>query len=137
MHHLRVSSGPDTDVDRYIELNPVRANMVEHPGEYLWSSYRTNAQGEPSTLLIQHPLYTALSKDEKTRQAVYRELFRDQLDPEMIDEIRVATNSNYALGSPRFQAQVAVVLGRRVTPGESGRPWKRKQLDSRDLFGKE
>jgi putative transposase len=100
MHHLRVSSGPDTDVDRYIELNPVRANMVEHPGEYLWSSYRTNTQGEPSTLLIQHPLYTALSKDEKTRQAVYRELFRYQLDPEMIDEIRVATNSNYALGSP-------------------------------------
>jgi putative transposase len=122
---------------RYIELNPVRANRVEHPGEYLWSSYRTNAQGEPSTLLIQHPLYTALSKDEKTRQAVYRELFRYQLDPGMIDAIRVATNSNDALGSPKFQAQVAVALGRRVTPGESGRPRKRKQLDSRDLFGKE
>jgi putative transposase len=98
---------------RYIELNPVRAKMVEHP------------------------LYTALSKDEKARQAVYRELFRYQLDHGMIDAIRVATNSNDALGSPRFQAQVAVALGRRVTPGESGRPRKRKQLDPRDLFGKE
>ena len=33
---------------RYIELNPVRANMVEHPAECKWSSYRINAQHEPS-----------------------------------------------------------------------------------------
>ena len=25
---------------RYIELNPVRANIVAHPAEYRWSSYR-------------------------------------------------------------------------------------------------
>jgi putative transposase len=31
---------------RYIELNPVRANMVAHPAEYPWSSYRGNALGE-------------------------------------------------------------------------------------------
>ena len=31
---------------RYIEMNPVRAEMVDHPGEYLWSSYRVNGQGE-------------------------------------------------------------------------------------------
>jgi putative transposase len=29
---------------RYIELNPVRANMVNHPAEYRWSCYRANAQ---------------------------------------------------------------------------------------------
>jgi putative transposase len=27
---------------RYIELNPVRAGMVNHPGQYPWSSYREN-----------------------------------------------------------------------------------------------
>jgi len=27
---------------RYIELNPVRAGTVKHPGEYRWSSYRVN-----------------------------------------------------------------------------------------------
>lgn len=26
---------------RYIELNPVRANMVEHPEQYRWPSYKT------------------------------------------------------------------------------------------------
>jgi putative transposase len=49
---------------RYIELNPVRANMVEHPAEYPWSSYRANAQGE-SPLLTHHPLYAVLDSDRK------------------------------------------------------------------------
>ncbi|MFT5782433.1 MAG: putative transposase [Pseudomonas sp.] len=31
---------------RYIELNPVRAGMVGHPGDYVWSSYAGNALGE-------------------------------------------------------------------------------------------
>ena len=119
---------------RYIELNPVRANMVEHPAEYRWSSYRTNAQGEPSTLLTHHLLHTALGSDDQARQAAYRELFRYQLDLGMVDEIRTATNGNYALGSSQFQAQTAAALGRRVTPGKSGRPRKRKEPQTSDLF---
>ena len=31
---------------RYIELNPVRAGMVDHPADYKWSSFRANAYGE-------------------------------------------------------------------------------------------
>ena len=30
---------------RYIELNPVRADMVGHPRDYPWSSHACNAQG--------------------------------------------------------------------------------------------
>ena len=36
---------------RYIELNPVRVGIVEHPEEYRWSSYRAHAQGESSVTL--------------------------------------------------------------------------------------
>ncbi|WP_228766890.1 transposase [Thiomicrorhabdus heinhorstiae] len=36
---------------RYIELNPVRADMVSHPAEYPWSSYRYNALGEKYKLI--------------------------------------------------------------------------------------
>lgn len=107
---------------RYIELNPVRAKLVEHPAEYRWSSYRANAQGEASTLLTNHSLYNAVGPDEATRQSNYRELFRNRLDPHMLDEIRLATNGNYALGSDQFKAQVSAALGRRVIPGQSGRP---------------
>ena len=119
---------------RYIELNPVRANMVAHPAEYCWSNYRSNAQGETSKLLTPHALYTSLEVENKTREAAYRELFRYQLDPGLIDEIRTATNGNYALGSQQFQTQIAAALHRRVAPGKSGRPRKDREPDSLDLF---
>jgi len=77
---------------RYIELNPVRAAMVEHPAHYRWSSYRINAQGEPSPFIKPHALYTALDKTPIARQGTYRELFRHQLDPGLVDQIRSATN---------------------------------------------
>jgi putative transposase len=110
---------------RYIELNPVRAGMVVHPAGYRWSSYHTNAHGEPSDFLQPNPLYSALGDSDAACRAAYRELFRDRLDPDLIDEIRTATNGNYALGSPAFQVAVAEILGRRVTRGKSGRPRRR------------
>lgn len=107
---------------RYIELNPVRAGMVAHPAEYPWSSYRANAQGEADVLLKPHRLYQALGLDAASRHAAYRELFRHELEPALVDEIRRATNGNFALGNERFAAQVSLALDRRVVPGKSGRP---------------
>jgi putative transposase len=109
---------------RYIELNPVRANMVAHPAEYRWSSYRANAQGEADALVQPHSLYDALGIEANARQAAYRELFRYELELGLVDEIRRATNGNFALGNEHFAAEVASMLGRRVVPGMSGRPRK-------------
>ena len=107
---------------RYIELNPVRAGMVEHPADYPWSSYRANGQGKDSSIIEPHPLYAALGRSNIERQAAYRELFRYQMEPGVIDEIRKSTNGNFVLGDDRFAEQVETMLGRRVTPGKSGRP---------------
>jgi putative transposase len=85
-------------------------------------------------MVTPHPLYSALGPDENTRQFRYRELFRFELDPGLVDEIRAATNGNYALGSSAFQAQVANALARRVTRGKSGRPSKRGDVPSHNLF---
>ncbi len=120
---------------RYIELNPVRAGMVEHPGEYRWSSYQANGQGENNPLIRPHALYEALGLDAASRQTAYRELFRHELESGMVDEIRRATNGNFVLGSERFAAEVAVALGRRVLPGKSGRPRKVATPASEELFG--
>lgn len=109
---------------RYIELNPVRAGIVDHPAEYRWSSFRANAQSEACSLVRAHEVYQALGLDERARAAAYCELFRQQLAPGMVDEIRSSTNGNYALGGERFQQQVTEMLGRRVVPGRSGRPRK-------------
>jgi putative transposase len=109
---------------RYIELNPVRTGMVEHPPDYPWSSYRFNGQGMANALLSQHPLYRALGQSSGERCRQYRELFREHLEPELINEIRQATNGNYVLGDARFRAEIEAMLHRRVTPGKAGRPVK-------------
>ncbi|HQQ75120.1 MAG TPA: transposase [Pseudomonadales bacterium] len=107
---------------RYIELNPVRANMVEHPEQYRWSSYRANARGEHNVLINPHWLYESLGADANHRQAAYRELFRYALDPGLVDNIRGVTNGNYVLGDERFAEQIAAALGRRSMHGKAGRP---------------
>jgi putative transposase len=119
---------------RYIELNPVRAAMVAHPADYRWSSYRANAQGEADPLLTPHALYLGLGLEADSRQAAYRELFRHELEPGLVDQMRRATNGNFALGTSRFTDEIAAALGRRVTPGRSGRPRKLAEPESGDLF---
>jgi len=47
---------------RYIELNPVRAGMVNDPADYTWSSYRAHAFAMPMRLWSPHPEYLALGK---------------------------------------------------------------------------
>lgn len=36
---------------RYIEMNPVRAGMVDHPTKYRWSSFSANALGVANVIL--------------------------------------------------------------------------------------
>jgi putative transposase len=107
---------------RYVELNPVRAGMAAMPGDYPWSSWRAHAAGADDPLLTEHALYRGLGAAPAERQAAYRALFDDALDPAFVDAVRAATNGGWALGDERFQRQIAEALGRRVTPAPVGRP---------------
>jgi len=109
---------------RYIELNPVRADMVPHPREYVWSSYRFHALGRSNPLLTAHGLYQQLGRTAAARQQAYRALFRQHLSGEVLDSIRNATNLAWVLGSPRFKARLERKLDRRVSPLPRGRPRK-------------
>ena len=107
---------------RYIELNPVRAGIVSHPGAYAWSSYRANAEGVQDFLIVPHRDYLCLGRDHNERRYEYRRLFGNQLDTELLREIRSTTNGGYALGTEAFQREVAQRVGRRATRGMPGRP---------------
>ena len=109
---------------RYIELNPVRAGMVEHPGGYRWSSYRCNAEGIEDALVSAHETYLSLGSDGRTRRRRYCALFRSDLEPDMISEIRACANSDLVFGNERFKDEIEQALGRRARPGKSGRPKK-------------
>ncbi len=110
---------------RYIELNPVRAHMVERPRDYRWSSYRFLALGAADPLLTPHALYRALGRSDAERQEAYRGLFRETLDAAFLDDLRAATNGGWAMGGERWKRGLAKALGRRVAPLSPGRPPKR------------
>ena len=107
---------------RYIELNPVRAAMVDDPAHYRWTSYRANALGQADRRLTPHPLYLALAAADKDRQAAYRTLFRSHLDQAAINDIRLALNQNQPLGNERFLARIEKMTGIRREARPRGRP---------------
>ena len=116
---------------RYIELNPVRAGMVEQPSDYVWSSYPINALGKVSELCTPHAVYLALGKDANERQASYRELFKHHVDGKLLEDIRLAVNKGMALGSERFKTEIESLSGRRMTAKKMGRPvgWRKERAD--------
>jgi len=109
---------------RYIEMNPVRAQMVEKPQDYRWSSYRANALGEGDLLVAPHPIYRSLGATGRAREAVYRGLFETQLDAEAIGDVRACLQTGTPLGNDRFRAQIEQALGVKVGYSRRGRPRK-------------
>ena len=105
---------------RYIEMNPVRAGMVEAPSDYHWSSYHTNALGVSSRLCTPHPTFLRLGSTEAERQKAYRHLFTTPLSNELIDVLRSTVNKGMALGNSRFKQEIEELTGRRVTPLRPG-----------------
>ena len=112
---------------RYIELNPVRAGMVDRPGDYPWSSYAYNAQGKADELVTPHVLYNHLGSTDTERRKAYRQLFRSSLNEVTINDIREATNKAWVLGNDRFKKKVEKHLERRVTPKTRGGDRKSKE----------
>ena len=118
------------EVYRYIELNPVRADMIVDPGEYRWSSYHVNGLGPKSVLCKPHPVYLALGVNAAERRKNYRALFEQHVVGELLAEIRANTNKGLALGSDRFKNEIEALTGRRVKAKKRGRPvgWRKEEF---------
>ena len=128
---FKTVTDPIVAIVGYIELNPVRAGMVMRPQDYRWTSYHTNGLGKANALLTPQDEYRRLGKNDEERREAYRALVKAHMEPERIDEIRDATNGNFALGGKRFQQQIESALGRRAIRGVSGRPSNQLQTDER------
>ena len=109
---------------RYIELNPVRACMVDQPSEYPWSSYAANAEGKINKLIKAHEVYKQMGVNEAERQSAYRQLFRLAIGKSELDALREATNKGWVFGSDRFREEIERLSGRRSVAKPRGRPKK-------------
>ena len=79
---------------RYIERNPVRAEVVKNPEDYLFSSYRYYAFGAADPLIDEDPYYPELGPTSEIRQRQYREFVKidgpyDRLVDQTLLEIRL------------------------------------------------
>jgi len=115
---------------RYIELNPVRAGIVDHPDHYIWSSYRHYAWQSPDELVTKHPLHLDLGKDEEARRIGYIALFDDVIDSGTLARIRNSVQKGWALGGRAFCAELEAHGSRRPTPMRVGRKPKPTKLGS-------
>lgn len=107
---------------RYIELNPVRAGMVDHPAKYRWSSYAANALGVSNAVLTAHAEYLALGRAPDDRQTIYRGLFEGRADSDALAPLRSALQTGTPLGNERFKADIEAALGCKVGYARRGRP---------------
>jgi len=105
---------------RYIELNPVRASLVRHPADYLWSSCAANTGMRSDPFVSPHHEFLALAVDTEKRHASYRALLGEQIEGSIQQAIRNATNSGYPLTSDAFKNAVITPLGWKTEPGKPG-----------------
>ncbi len=102
---------------KYIELNPVRAGLVQMPEDYEFSSYRFYACGEPDALITPNPLYLQFGGTPAVRQLEYRKM--------VIDETILNTESfrtKRFIGSDEFVSRMEKHFGVSNILGGLGRP---------------
>jgi len=107
---------------RYIELNPVRAKMVDAPEEYTWSSYQQNGVGKTIKSLTPHDEYLKLGQSKQSRINNYRDLFSHHISSEQIHHIRECLTHNYPFGDTEFKTQLEQTLEVKIGQLKQGRP---------------
>lgn len=111
-------------VYRYIELNPVRANMVNDPVDYKWSSYHFNAMGKSTDLCKPHDMYLMLGQNDHARRIAYRALFQNTLQDSLTKRITDAMSRELPLGDDKFTQHIEAITGEKLKRQKLGRPPK-------------
>lgn len=70
------------NVQRYIELNPIRANMVNKADDYRWSSVHSSLGHFSEPMITPHSCYLDLGRSPAQRARTYRE-FLGQSQPNL------------------------------------------------------
>jgi len=104
-------------VARYIECNPLKANLAVKAEDYYWSSARAHITGSKDTLLHE-PSW--LNPQDRARYAN----FIDQSDDDAEKSLRAATCTGRPFGSESFIDSIEYLLNCTLRPKKPGRPKK-------------
>ena len=109
---------------RYVELNPVRAGIVERPSNYCWSSYRTRTGLDAHPTIDSHAVFLGLGTTHEDRILAYRRIVEGYPRQSNDDLIRTATRRNQLIGSEEFYRAVSNRTGITLRSRGQGRPRK-------------
>ena len=108
----------------YLDLNPVRAGLVERPEQYPWSSHRHYLGLVQDKLVTPHSLLWALGNTPFAREEQYAELVRAGLGAGQQQALTDSALSGWVLGDADFVANLQKRTQRRLSKAQPGRPVK-------------
>ena len=109
---------------RYIEANPLRAQIVERADDYRWSSYRVHGLGEKDDLVDRLVTYEALGMQAKARQRKWAEKVHRPIVEAQLAAIRRSCATGLPYGTSAWVKRLANRLDLDLTIRPRGRPRK-------------
>ncbi|MDQ6965136.1 MAG: transposase [Mariprofundales bacterium] len=101
---------------RYVELNPVHANMVNRPEEFMWSSARAHLTGRDDQLVKVSPMLSRVSD--------WQAYLASGVDDTTMSALRMHSKTGRPLGTDSFVDMLELKLDKVLRPLKPGR--KRK-----------
>lgn len=94
----------------YVEVNPVRAKIVNVPSEYKWSSYHDNAYNNGSGMVDHHSMYSELEDDNESCCEAYLRIFCSRVEVGSVHTIRNALHQELVLGTSEFKDNIEQMI---------------------------
>ena len=97
---------------RYVELNPVRADLCRHPADWPWSSARAHLKERDDSLVSVQPMLNRIDN-----WAAY---LTEAIQVQTIDSIRKHTRTGRPCGTNRFIRELESITGRSLQKQKPG-----------------
>ncbi len=111
---------------RYIELNPVRAKMVEAPSQYQWSSCREKLNMRTAFTFDFDPLYYDLGTTKIERSNRYRTWLDTTIPENEHQFLRESVQRGQLTGDSTFSKHISNLLDQSMEHRGQGRPRKKQ-----------
>jgi putative transposase len=114
----------------YIDLNPVRAQIVAQPRDFTWSSFAHYSGGLSDRLITPHPHFFNLGNTPFSREKAYQELVYAGLTAHQQNQITQTLLKNHALGDDEFVLSLEKKTEKRLRASKAGRPFGSKSSNN-------
>ena len=109
---------------RYVELNPLRAGLVDDPANYRWSSCPAKVGRASQPWLDFDPFYLGMGNSALLRERNYAAWLEETVPDSELQRIREGVQRGQLIADASFAQELSDKLGRRLELRGPGRPRK-------------